>query len=152
MNRSKQFKPVVEHAYHLEQEAAKALGEANQRVAAAEAQLAQLQRYRQEYLDGYQALGAQGGVEPGRLRDYQAFLAKLNAALTQQSEAIDSARRQREEVKQFWLAKRGRSKALDSVLKRYIEEEHYVESRKEQREMDDRSYGHTESLKTSNKS
>ena len=139
MNRSRQFKPVVDHAQQLEKEAAQALGEANRQVSAAVAQLAQLRGYRQEYLDHYRAMGEQGGVDPGRLRDYQAFLAKLNNAMAQQNEAIDAAKQQREEVRRFWLAKRGRSKALDGVLKRYIEEEAYAETRKEQREIDDRS-------------
>ena len=137
-SRSKQFKPVVDHAHHLEQEAARALGEANQRVAAALNQLDQLGRYRDEYLQQFHALSERGGVDPGRLRDFQAFLAKLNDALTQQQQALESARQQREEVRRFWLAKRGRSKALDSVLHRYIEEEIYLETKREQRETDDR--------------
>ncbi len=138
MSRSRQFQPVVDHAHRLEQEAAKALGEANRRVAAAVAQLQQLQHYRQEYLDGYQAIAQRGSIDPGRLRDYQAFLAKLTTALEQQQEAIAAARAQQEEVRQFWLAKRGRSRALDSVLHRYIEEEQQLELRREQRESDDR--------------
>jgi len=134
--RSKRFKPVVEHAQHLEKEAAKALGDAAQRLQEAQAQLEQLQDYCQEYNDRYQQVG-QLNSGPRRLLDYQAFMAKLNTALVQQTEVVSSAVASLEEVKQFWLAKRGRSKALDGVLTGYIDEEIKAEEKKEQRATDD---------------
>ncbi len=134
--RSKRFKPVVEHAQHLEKEAARALGEASQRLQEAEQQLAQLQDYCQEYNERYKQVG-QVNAGPRRLLDYQAFMAKLNDALVQQTGAVSSAIASLEEVKQFWLTKRGRSKALDSVLSGYIDDELRAEEKKEQRETDD---------------
>ncbi len=136
--KSKQFQVVVEHAHRVEEQAARALGEANQRVEAAQEQLNRLRLYRQEYLQRYQELGGQGHLEPGRLRDYQAFLAKLNDAIDQQQKVLDEALDQQDKVRLFWLEKRGRSKALDNVLVRYIEQEQRQQDRREQREIDDR--------------
>jgi len=127
---------VVEHAQHLEKQAAKALGEAHQRLQEAQAQLQQLNIYRQEYNDRFHQF-SHNSPGPQRLLDYQAFMAKLNEAVAQQTVAIETAERSLHEVKQFWLAKRGRSKALDGVLNGYLAAEAREAERKEQRANDD---------------
>ena len=135
--RSKRFRPIVKHAQRLEQNAARALGEAQRRVSEAQQRLDQLCDYRCEYTRRFSESGNQGlGVD--RLMDYQAFLDKLNIAIAQQQQHIAKAEQALQQCRDHWFAQRGRSKLLDNVLERYVESEMQQASKKEQREIDDR--------------
>lgn len=136
--RSKRFRPIVQHAQRLEQDAAKALGQAQRGVTDAELRLKQLRDYRQEYAQRFTQQGAQG-LSAEQLLDYRSFMEKLNVAIVQQQQNVVRAEQAMHQCRQYWFARRGRSKLLDNVLDRYVQAEVSQASKKEQREMDDRS-------------
>ncbi len=138
MARSKRFKPIVKLAQNSERDAAKALGEALKRLNDNVHQLHQLHLYQEEYHQRLHSDGSQG-MSAQQMNEYRGFLAKITAAIESQEKAIETAKLELEEKKQFWFAKRGRSKALDKVLDRYVEEESRQQERRLQKEIDDRA-------------
>lgn len=138
MVKSKRFKPIVDLAHDSEREAAKALGAALQKLNDSRAQLQQLHAYREEYAQRLQQTGQQG-MSGQKLHEYRHFMTKIDAAIESQKGVVAQAEAALEEKKQFWFARRGRSKALDSVLDHYLKDERRQRDRREQREQDDRS-------------
>ena len=138
MVKSKRFEPIVNLAHNSEREAAKALGDALQNLDAQVEQLQALIRYQADYNQRLNST-ASSGMNAQKLNEYIGFLAKLTGAIEQQEQAIEHAKRVLEEKKQFWFSKRGRSRALDSVLDRYIQDEAKQFEKREQRELDDRN-------------
>lgn len=138
MVKSKRFQPIADLARDAERDAAKALGTALQQLEEGRRQLQQLQGYHDEYLRRLQQLGQQG-INGQQLNEYRHFMRNLDNAIEAQKGAVAQAERVLEERKKFWFSKRGRSKALDSVLERYLESEQHQRDKREQREQDDRA-------------
>lgn len=129
--KSQRFQPVVDVAEQQEQQQAKRLGEAQRFLQEEQDKLSQLQQYREEYrqrLDTHSS----AGMDILRLRDYHAFLGRLNQAIDEQTRAVQQARRNCEQQRQHWLDRRSRSQALDKVADKYRSEEKRVEQRREQ--------------------
>ena len=139
MVKSKRFKPIAELARSSERDAAKALGKALQRLNDAKEQLRQLIAYREEYAQRLQQAGT-AGMSGQQFNEYRHFIVKIGAAIDSQTNVVEQSQKALEEKKKFWFAKRGRSKALDSVLDHYLEQERHQHDKREQREQDDR-YG-----------
>jgi flagellar FliJ protein len=137
MVNSKRFKPIADLARDSEREAAKALGAALQRLNDSKEQLQQLYSYREEYAQRLQQTGQQG-MSAQKLNEYRHFITKVNAAIESQTAVVEQTQAALEEKKKFWFAKRGRSKAMDSVLDHYLEDERKQLDKREQREQDDR--------------
>jgi flagellar FliJ protein len=119
-----------------------------QRLAAlrqqAEDSLAQLQSRQAEYLTGLQRALARG-IEPDRLRDYRAFLSRLERAIGLQSEELERRRRAWAEAHARWLELRRRERALAVLEQRHHRAEAVREGRREQRRQDEltvRKAGH----------
>ncbi len=138
MDNSKRFKPIVDLAHDSERQAARALGTALQRLNESKEQQRQLYSYREEYTQRLQQAGNEG-ISGQKLNEYRHFMAKIDAAITSQTAVVEKAQVILNEKKQFWFAKRGRSKALDSVLDHYLEEERRDLDKRDQREQDDRA-------------
>jgi len=138
MVKSKRFKPIVNLAHDSEREAAKALGGALQRLDEQTQRMSQLTAYQSDY---NQRLSSNGsvGMKGQELNEYLGFLAKISTAIEQQKLAIKQAQQELEEKKRFWFARRGRSKALDAVLDKYMQNEQKQLERSEQKELDDRN-------------
>jgi flagellar protein FliJ len=138
MVKSKRIKPIADLARDSEREAAKALGAALQRLNESREQLQQLHAYREEYAQRLQQTGQQG-MSAQQLNEYRHFITKIGAAIESQTTVVEQAQAALEEKKKFWFAKRGRSKALDSVLDHYLDDEKKQLEKREQREQDDRA-------------
>jgi len=138
MKRSKRLKPVVRVAESREQQAARALGEAQTRLAQAKQQLEELCQYRADYGRRLQQAGA-SGMGAARLDDYQQFLHKLGQAIEQQTRTIAQAAREVEERRSQWYILRGKVRMLDTVVCRYQDAEERQALRKEQQEQDERA-------------
>ena len=136
IKKSKRIQPVVDLAKHDERDAAKVLGGALAALNAAIEQLEQLKRYQSEYAERFNGAG-QAGISSTRINDFRAFLAKVNDAVTAQQGVVERCRNELMQKKKFWFAKRGRSRALDTVLEKYEKDELYQLSRREQREQDE---------------
>jgi len=138
MVKSKRFEPIANLARNSEREAATALGSALQNLDEQVEQLANLIRYQTDYNQRLNS-SASAGMNAQKLNEYIEFLAKLSTAIEQQQQTIVHARQVLEEKKLFWFSKRGRSRALDSVLDRYLQDEAKQLDKREQRELDDRN-------------
>jgi len=136
VSRSTRMQPVAEVALRREREAAARLGECQRREQAGVQRLEELRRYRDEYTRQFAAGGSLGAA---RLRDYRAFLDRLNQAVEQQGELLLRVRRECETQRRRWLDLHGRAEALGKVVERYRVEERAGEERREQKELDQRT-------------
>jgi flagellar FliJ protein len=117
--------------------AARALA-AEQRVVEARQRLQELQRYRAEYrasLDGRTA----AGIGTVALRDFQAFLGRLDEAIRQQAQIVGRAETERDFERSRWLDAAKQVKAVATVAERWQLEERRETQRHEQREIDERA-------------
>ncbi|NBU25816.1 MAG: flagellar export protein FliJ [Gammaproteobacteria bacterium] len=111
---------------------------ADHRLREAEARLEELERYRREYLAGFGRRVADGMGGPA-LRDYHAFLGRLDAAIEQQRQVITRCAAEREFDQQRWREVAVQLKAVSAVIDRWRVEERVVEDRAEQRDIDERA-------------
>lgn len=127
---------VAQHADQKEQDAVRLFVEAQRIVEAAEQQLQQLFSYREEYSQQLLATDA-SHFSSRRLRDYQSFVAKLGHTIEQMHVDIENKKRLCEVHKKAWLACRSRTKALNSVVDKYKQDEFKQQERIEQKEQDE---------------
>jgi flagellar FliJ protein len=121
-----------------ERRRAEALALSEHRVAESEAKLAELQSYLDSYVRGF-AIRAESGIDGALARDYQAFLARLEEALRQQTQIVTRARAQRDGEMQNWQGAAQRAEAVGQMVKRFQNEELRAADRREQHESDERS-------------
>ena len=136
MSRSKRLQPVQRITEAKEQDAARALGEAQQQLEQLRQQLKELENYRQEYRNHFQHSG-RGGFSAQQLVQQQQFLTHLDKAIEQQHHSISQAETACEERRQLWFQARGRTQALDKVAERYRDDERQEQDRREQKENDE---------------
>jgi flagellar FliJ protein len=100
--------------------------------------LAELRQYRDEYANGFAARAA-AGIGGAGLRDYQAFLLRLEEAVRQQQHLTARAEAELEFERQRWREAAIQVKAVESVGARWRSEEQVLTDRAEQRETDERA-------------
>jgi flagellar FliJ protein len=102
----------------------------------AEAKLAQLQSFQVEYRAN-RAQALTQGMEPDRLRDFDAFLVKLERAIEVQGAEVARARQAWEAEHERWLALRGREQALSVLERRHAALQARQAARAEQKQQDE---------------
>ena|ERR1044071_1191663 len=137
MSRAKRLEPVQDVVEAAERRLAQSLAGLQRRLADAESKLLELERYRDEYQQGL-TQRAGGGIGVAQLRDYQAFLGRLNEAIRQQQSVVQRARGDRDAEQQRWQHAARRVKAVDHVVDRWQAEDRRVAERREQRDTDER--------------
>jgi flagellar FliJ protein len=144
MTRTKRLRPVQDVVENAEKRLAQSLAAYERRVNEAETKLQELTRYRGEYEQQYtQRAGAGMGVM--ELRDYQAFLARLNEAMRQQQAVVQRVRAERDAERTRWQDAARRVKAIDHVVTQWRGDERRSEDRRDQRETDERGLRQTKS-------
>lgn len=138
MKRAQRLEMVQNVVDDLERKRAEELARSERQVAESEAKLAELQSYLDNYVRGF-AARAQSGINAVMARDYQAFLARLEEALRQQTQIVFRARAQRDGEKQTWQGAAQRAEAVGQMVKRFQNEEARALDRREQSESDERS-------------
>ena len=111
---------------------------ADQRLRDARTRLQELEQYRRDYESGLGRRVAIGMGGPA-LRDYHAFLGRLDAAIAQQRQTIMRFETERDFDQQRWREIAVQLKAVSAVMDRWSIEERVVEGRAEQREIDERA-------------
>ena len=106
----------------------------------AQAKLAQLEGFRTEYRSGREQALVQG-MEPDRLRDFDAFLAKLDRAIALQAVEVQRAQQAWEAEHARWLELRSREQALGVLAQRHFAAEAVREGRTEQKQQDEFAAG-----------
>jgi flagellar FliJ protein len=138
MIRSKRMAPVQRVVDDVERRQAAKMTATEQRALECEEKLAELERYRAEYVRGFEQRASTGMGAAG-LRDYQAFLARLNEAIKQQQAVVERARRDSEVERKHWQDAAVRAKAIDHVVTQWQNEERRDSDRRDQRESDERA-------------
>lgn len=116
--------------------AARDLSGHGRRLEAARAKLAQLEGFRLQYRSERDAALA-AGVAGARLRDYGAFLARLDDAVRAQGEEVARIGAMFEAARLHWLELRRREQAMDALAARHARAQALREQRLEQKAQDE---------------
>lgn len=138
MTRSERMAPVQRLFGEAEKTRARELGDAQRRLADSEARLEELRNYRGEYLSAYHKR-VEDGTSVRALRDFQAFLARLDEALRQQEQIVATAREQTAGSRRNWQGAARQVKAVDSVVNRWQVAEVRAGERRDQKDTDERA-------------
>lgn len=112
------------------------LAQLKQRWQAEEDKLMQLQGFREEYRKRLGGAIA-SGLDMTRMRDFHAFLGKIETAIGQQKSEIERRKTEWEEGQRAWLEERRKLKTYDVLKDRHVRSERSREDRIEQREQDE---------------
>lgn len=137
MTKSDRVKTIIKVAQNREHTAARIFADSQKILQEREQRLAEVRRYRVEYLENYQARG-RDGMTAQQMRTYRNFLQKLDAAVEQQKQLVLAARDELEQQKSHWMEKHLRTRALDNMRVRYVTKEQHDEERMDQKESDER--------------
>ncbi|MGD9788686.1 MAG: flagellar export protein FliJ [Sulfuricellaceae bacterium] len=130
------LQPLVEYTQNQTDEASKRLALLKAQWQMAEDKLRQLVAYREEY-QGRMARSAQVGMSVSALRDYQAFLGKIDTAIEQQKQEVARCQQSWEAGKEEWMAQRRKLKAYQTLEQRHYARESQREAKQEQKEQDE---------------
>jgi flagellar FliJ protein len=136
VTRADRLDVVQQLATRTERERAEKLAEAERAAIEAEQKLVALERYRNEY-EAQFATRAGGGVDASGVREFQAFLARLNEALVAQRQMLANARANREKVLTSWREAAQRAQVVQTLADRWQTEARKNEDRRDQRELDE---------------
>lgn len=138
MTRAKRLQPVQNLVDDKERRLAQSLAAYEKKLADAQRKCQELERYREEYEKQFKETAARGIGVTG-LRDYQAFLARLNEAVRQQQSVVARAVAERDAERTRWQEMARKAKALDHVVEQWNTEERRARDRREQLETDERA-------------
>jgi len=138
MKRAQRLEMVQNVVDDAERRRAEALALSERRTGESEAKLAELESYHASYVRGF-AARAQTGIDGNMARDYQAFLARLEEAIRQQTQIVTRTRAQRDSEMQNWQGAAQRAEAVGQMVKRFQTEEARTADKREQQESDERS-------------
>jgi flagellar FliJ protein len=138
MKRAERLEMVQNVVDDQERRRAEALASSERRVTESEAKLAELEGYHASYVHGFN-VRAGSGIDANLARDYQAFLARLEEAIRQQTQVVTRTRAQRDSEWQNWQGAAQRAEAVGQMVKRFQTEEVRAADKREQQESDERS-------------
>lgn len=133
--KSKRFEPIRDIAANSAQALRQAMSDAERRVAELEQQLAQLQAFREDYLQ--RAGQASGSMDTVRLQNNRAFLERIAEAIRAQAQKLGSARTEYEARRARWSEKHIEAEALGQAVERFRQDERKAADRREQRDADE---------------
>ena len=135
MSGSERLKPVERLTDQRKDQAAAELSRAESELRQREAKLEEVLEMRREY---HRQL-TEGGqtIEAARLRDFNAFLTRLDEAIVQQRELVAQQQRQVTQLHRQWLRRWGEHRSMEKVIERRAEAERLEAERRERREADE---------------
>lgn len=136
MTRSRRMEPVRRLADDQADAAARDYARRRDALEDEQRKLQQLESYRADYRAGFGQAGG-GGMDPHRLRDYAAFLGRIDQALEQQRSAVVRLEAEVRRMREQWLERWGRARALERTVERYRAQERGSERRREQAASDE---------------
>lgn len=138
MKRSQKLQPVVELATRATEAALIKVGAANALWQQEKAQLTDLIQYKDEYLQRFRQ-GDQKAMSAQKVMELRAFLVQLNQAITAQEHQVEQRFIELKQQRLAWETERSKEQAVQSLVDRYQDQERQVETKREQRENDDRN-------------
>ncbi len=136
MNKSFPLQTLLDLANSRNEEATRRLGKLNKQEHDAQAQLAMLHQYRREYQERMQST-SQEGMDPALLRNFQEFIYKLDAAIAQQTKAVEQSRVSTQMGRSEFNNTQRKLKSIDTLQQRHIETQTKIQIRQEQRITDE---------------
>lgn len=130
------LQPLLEHTRHRMDAAERTLKLLKQKEDEARQKLAELEGFRQEYQARLAATSA-GGMHIQLMRDYHAFLAKIEQAIRHQVTVVEEAHARWQTAHRQWLAERQKVKAYETLAQRHHKRETLRAERQEQRLTDE---------------
>jgi flagellar protein FliJ len=127
---------LLEHARHRLEAAERLLRLMGRKEAAARQQLEEIQGYKLEYQRRLAGAGEQG-LPIHLLREYHAFLGKVEQAITHQTGEVDKAHANWQAAHDKWLAQRQQVKAYEVLAQRHAHAELVREEKRDQRITDE---------------
>jgi flagellar FliJ protein len=132
MIQSKRIDPLLKRAQDHEDEVARDLAERQRVLDTHLSRLEELRRYAEEYANAQMA-----ATSPAQLLNRRAFLDRLDTAVAQQRQTVDS-NREKVEAERARLILASRDKAvLEQLAASYRAQEKVLVDRRDQRDMDD---------------
>lgn len=138
MTRPFRLQPLLNLAQMNSETATRKLGELNKQQHDRQAQLDMLLQYRRDYQARMQ-LSSQQSMDPVMLRNFQAFINKLDTAIAQQTQIVEQCQRSTQMGRGEFDNSRRKLKSFDTLQQRHIETEHKIEAKKEQHDTDERT-------------
>lgn len=138
MKRAQRLQIVQRVVDDQERSRAEALAGSERRLRESETKLQELETYHASYVRDFN-LRAGSGMDSTLVRDYQAFLARLEEALRQQHQVVIRARAQRDGEQRTWQGAAQRAEAVGQMVKRFQTEDERALERRDQHEADERS-------------
>lgn len=129
---------LLDHSRHRMEAAERLLRILKRREDSARGRLEELHGYKQDYQSRLAGTSAKG-VEIHMLRDFHAFLSKLDGAIRQQSGEVDKAHGHWLDAHANWLALRQKVKAYETLAQRHHAQEVARLEKREQRFSDEDS-------------
>lgn len=116
--------------------AERALRALKQQEEEARRRLLELEGFRQEYRDRL-VHSVAGGMHIHLMRDYQAFLAKIEQAIRHQAQVVQETHGRWEAAHKLWLEERQKVKAYEVLAERHHKRELHRAERRDQRLTDE---------------
>ncbi len=139
MKKSVRLASVVKIAESEEQKAIQAFGYCQQQLEVHKGRLRQLTEYRNEYQTQFDQR-AGNGISVAQMQSYRAFISQLDLGIEEQNRVIGSTTLELEAKRREWFSKRTKTKAIDKVIEQHVTKEQAQESKRDQKECDERSH------------
>lgn len=117
-------------------DAAKVLGQLIASERSAQEKLDMLLQFRAEYRQRMQE-ATRGGIGLEQLRNYNAFLARLDEAVLQQESVVNRMKQATAAGQQVWIEHRNKVKAFDTLAERHADQQARIEAKQEQKFSDE---------------
>ena len=139
MKQSTKLQPIANIRKQQEHNAGRLHGEARQEMERQQKQLDELMNYREEYIKGFESVG-KSGLSAIQAQEYRLFINRLDEAIMQQRQFVESEKNKCEASHQEWLHKRSKSKIINKVVENRQELEHLQKEQAEQKELENRPH------------
>jgi flagellar FliJ protein len=130
------LQPLHDLASDRLEAAERRLAQIKQRLQGEEQKLQQLRDFQDEYRRRL-GLAVASGMDMTRVRDFHAFLSKIDTAIRQQKIEIARSQTEWEEGQRLWLEERRKLKTYDVLRARHVRAEQRREDQLEQKDLDE---------------
>lgn len=134
--KSVRLRPVEKLAEDKAKTATEEMVSARQTTDHHETKLAELLRYRSEYLEQFQHKG-KTGISASQLQQYQHFISQIDTAIEQQQEVVRASKMELAQRQQQWRSKDSEKRAINNAVNRFRKKEIKAQDQKEQHELDE---------------
>lgn len=139
MKQSTRLQPVENIRKQQEDNAGRIHGDAIKEAKQQQKQLDELMRYREEYAKGFEAMG-KSGLSAIQAQEYRLFINRLDDAIIQQQQFVETGKTRCEASQQEWMDKRSKRKMISKVVEKRQSTEQLQEKKREQKELEDRPH------------